>query len=268
MAHLDKMVYRILNSKQKNGGLKFTETGFTKLESVIKLLEGKYLLNDVVHFVETDSKKQFILKKIAGQAHISINRLPRLLTKILRHQAKSLGLIVKPDGYMELDCIFDVCVQLFNVDKDQLTIENIRGIVERDSKSRFSMITIGSINYIRANQGHTMKIDPNKLLKKITSPSQIDRCLHGTYIKCIDLIKTHGLSRMRRDQIHMTNQLPESCKAKSGMRQNVEIIIEINLPLAMEEGLEFFLSKNGVILCPGNKDGIILPRYFKDVVYR
>ena len=52
----------------------------------------------------------------------------------------------------------------------------------------------------------------------------------------------------------------------SGMRFSCDIMIEINLPLALKDGYEFYVSKNGVILSKGQgSDGCIPPAYFKRV---
>lgn len=51
------------------------------------------------------------------------------------------------------------------------------------------------------------------------------------------------------------------------MRYNVEVIIEVDMKAAMEAGIEFFLSKNGVVLSSGI-DGVIPPKFFKSVTDR
>lgn len=57
--------------------------------------------------------------------------------------------------------------------------------------------------------------------------------------------------------------------AKSGIRKGYsrpDILIYLDIEKAIKDGIEFYVSKNGVILSPGNQDGIIEPKYFKDVV--
>ncbi len=70
-----------------------------------------------------------------------------------------------------------------------------------------------------------------------------------------------------------------------GMRSNSHVLVFIDLSKALDgitvnqltlgvshifiyiivDGLQFFRSANDVILSPGNKDGLILPQYFKKV---
>ncbi len=53
----------------------------------------------------------------------------------------------------------------------------------------------------------------------------------------------------------------------SGMRLSSEVVIEINMARAMiVGGIRFFISKNGVILSPGNQDGMIPSEFFKQVI--
>nr|XP_021587484.2 tRNA 2'-phosphotransferase 1 isoform X1 [Ictidomys tridecemlineatus] len=51
-----------------------------------------------------------------------------------------------------------------------------------------------------------------------------------------------------------------------GMRPNCEVAVFINGPLALSDGISFFRSANGVILTPGNADGFLLPKYFKEAL--
>ncbi|XP_022447369.2 tRNA 2'-phosphotransferase 1 isoform X3 [Delphinapterus leucas] len=52
----------------------------------------------------------------------------------------------------------------------------------------------------------------------------------------------------------------------SGMRPNCEVAVFINGPLALADGIPFFRSANGVILTPGNADGVLPPKYFKEAL--
>ncbi|KAF6334609.1 tRNA phosphotransferase 1 [Rhinolophus ferrumequinum] len=52
----------------------------------------------------------------------------------------------------------------------------------------------------------------------------------------------------------------------AGMRPNCEVAVFINGPLALADGIPFFRSANGVILTPGNADGFLLPKYFKEAL--
>lgn len=51
----------------------------------------------------------------------------------------------------------------------------------------------------------------------------------------------------------------------TGMRSSSQILIFINLKKALNAGIKFYLSSNGVILTPGNELGILEPQFFARV---
>ena len=44
-----------------------------------------------------------------------------------------------------------------------------------------------------------------------------------------------------------------------------ELFIEIDANKAVQDGIKFFKSENGVILSPGDENGVLLPKYFKGI---
>ena len=87
---------------------------------------------------------------------------------------------------------------------------------------------------------------------------QIIGCYHGTYIDKIDLITENGLSRMSRRHIHIC----ESDDAISGKRASCNVKIYIDMEKALNDGIKFYRSSNGVILTSGNEHGILESKYF------
>ena len=65
---------------------------------------------------------------------------------------------------------------------------------------------------------------------------------------------------MARNHIH----LGQGLNAQSGMRKSCDLIIEIDVEKAMNDGIQFFRSENGVILTSGI-DGYLHKKYFKQV---
>ena len=90
---------------------------------------------------------------------------------------------------------------------------------------------------------------------------QIPGCYHATYIKNLNSIKKNGISRMKK-HIHIA----ESDEAKSGKRSSCNVKILINMELAINDGIKFYKSENGVILTEGDENGLLLPKYFLDIV--
>jgi len=70
---------------------------------------------------------------------------------------------------------------------------------------------------------------------------------------------------MTRNHIHFAPGLPKEEGVISGMRGSCDIIIEIDLELAMKDNIKFFISTNHVILTEGI-DGVLPPKYFKRIM--
>lgn len=106
------------------------------------------------------------------------------------------------------------------------------------------------------------QIVENLELEQILDPSSVPNVIHGTYLRNLSQIKERGLSRMRRNHIHCAPQLPNDKAVISGARSDSEVYIYIDLKKALNDGIKFYKSKNGVILTPGNLEGILEPKYF------
>lgn len=50
------------------------------------------------------------------------------------------------------------------------------------------------------------------------------------------------------------------------MRNSAQVLIYIDLERALEAGIKFYLSENGVVLSEGNAAGVIPPAYFAKVI--
>ena len=147
-----------------------------------------------------------------------------------------------------------------------LTLSDLQRVVATNDKQRFTMETReDGMTLIRANQGHSHKsgqvVDPCLLYTKITDP--LAYCAHGTSMEAYVMIKETGLKPMSRTHIHFAS----SPHATSGYRASSTVLIHIDMDRAMGDGIEFFMSSNGVILSKGH-DGVIGPQYFAKVDIR
>jgi 2'-phosphotransferase len=141
---------------------------------------------------------------------------------------------------------------------------------------------------IRANQGHSIKVDIEGLLTPITfeAGNVPDTVIHGTNEHAWRLIlKSGGLRKMSRNHIHFASGLPVGFKTLtkdsavtaeekeappviSGMRKSSTVLIYIDIRAAMEAGVKFYLSDNGVVLTEGDEKGILGSEFFKRVESR
>lgn len=137
---------------------------------------------------------------------------------------------------------------------------------------------------IRANQGHSLKVESDGLLNPITADNMPTTVVHGTTHSAWRLIvASGGLKKMGRTHVHFASGLPagfkmmtaatsnneedgESSKVQppviSGMRNSSSVLVFVDIKKAMDAGLEFWISENGVILSEGDENGIIGLRFF------
>ena len=74
---------------------------------------------------------------------------------------------------------------------------------------------------------------------------------------------------MGRTHIHFAKGLPGDKQVISGMRFLCDVVIQIDVALAMTDGYKFFKAKNDVILCAGKgPEGQLPPKYFSQVLFR
>jgi RNA:NAD 2'-phosphotransferase (TPT1/KptA family) len=139
----------------------------------------------------------------------------RVLVKVLRHSAKSVGLKIDDEGFIDIQELLD-----HHLFKD-LDYEGLMNLVAADAKSRFEVVD----NKIRASQGHSLPLEISyPLYSEIALP-----LFHGTYRIKLKEIQRLGLSRMRRNYIHLTNDL----NAVSGIRSNCDVLVYIDVERAL-----------------------------------
>lgn len=190
-------------------------------------------------------------------------RTSKHLSKILRHEAESLGIHVMEDGYVLVE-------EMLEKSTLKISLEDLKEIEENCSKKRFDLKTVEGKVYIRANQGHSMKtVQSNKLLERIRLEDlkNVPMAVHGTLMENWVKIKASGyLSRMSRNHIHFAMSDDRS-KVLSGFRASSQVLIYLNLEKALKHGIIFYKSKNGVLLSEGlNGSGNIPLEYIERVL--
>lgn len=158
-----------------------------------------------------------------------------------------------------------------------MTLEEVKAIVESNEKQRFTLKptkdgAADSVNasdwIIRANQGHSIKVDSASLLVPITEENVPPKVLHGTYFAFWpSIVEAGGLKPMNRNHVHFSAGTPEE-GVKSGMRWDAELLIEVDVKASLAAGEKWWLSDNGVILSEGGDGGFVSTKYFKNVTGR
>lgn len=213
-------------------------------------------------------------------------QVSKKLSSLLRHNAEKEGLQLLDGGYINLNDV----LSNRNLRSLKVTFDEVRQIVQENDKQRFTMIPIKEgidptssdpKNFlIRANQGHSLKVEAEGLLTPITAANAPETVVHGTTHSawCL-IVASGGLKPMGRNHAHFASGLPPGFKSVidegkvdgvaapviSGMRNSSTVLMFLDLKKAMDEGVEFWLSDNGVILSAGNAEGLIPLQFFKRV---
>jgi 2'-phosphotransferase len=162
------------------------------------------------------------------------------------------------------------------------TFDDIRTAVTDNAKQRFSMKPNSSLTtppnlssenpsdwVIRANQGHSIAVDSAALLVPITleAGNIPEVVVHGTYYAFYrPIIDSGGLKKMSRNHIHFSTGLPEDKGGViSGMRNDAEILVYVDIRKSLEDGTLWWISENGVILTEGDENGLVPTKYWKKV---
>uniref|UniRef100_A0A3Q2LGK4 2'-phosphotransferase n=1 Tax=Equus caballus TaxID=9796 RepID=A0A3Q2LGK4_HORSE len=214
-------------------------------------------------------------------------QLSKALSYALRHGALKLGLPMGADGFVPLGALLQL--PQFR----SFSAEDVQRVVATNAKQRFALQpgdpSTGPL--IRANQGHSLQVPELELMPLETPQALPPMLIHGTFWQHWPSILLKGLSCRGRTHIHLATGLPGDPGVISGIRPNCEVAVFINGPLALAgesghsgdcprpsgrmgvtslvlsaDGIPFFRSANGVILTPGDADGFLFPKYFKEAL--
>lgn len=176
------------------------------------------------------------------------------MSYLLRHGAVKERISISPQGYVSVSDILE------RIEFRDCTVDDIHRVVEENEKKRFTLSNIDGVLVIKANQGHSLSRVDDLSLRTIDKPEY--EIIHGTYFKYWESIKAKGLSRMSRTHIHFSKGRNFIC----GLRRNAEIFLTIDFEKAKADGIKFYESENGVVLCPGNSEGYLETKYFLKAV--
>jgi putative RNA 2'-phosphotransferase len=159
----------------------------------------------------------------------------KFLSLVLRHDPKSIGLELDQAGWARVDEL----IEKANRAGVGLTREVLRQVVEYNDKKRFALSEDGS--KIRASQGHSVSIDLG--LEQVEPPEFL---YHGTASRFIESIMENGLSKGRRNHVHLSKD--ERTAVSVGSRHGKPVVLTVKARRMHQEGFRFFISANGVWL--------------------
>lgn len=160
-----------------------------------------------------------------------MEKLSRYLSLILRHKPEVIGITLDSHGWAKVSEIINGV--------SELDFETLEKIVETDEKQRYSFNEDKTL--IRANQGHSVKVDVGLL--EIKPP---DVLYHGTAKKYENGIDEGGLKPKSRLYVHLSFDLETA--EKVGKRHGDLLIYVVDCKQMYQDGYKFYKSLNEVWL--------------------
>jgi putative RNA 2'-phosphotransferase len=172
------------------------------------------------------------------QEHIS-----KFISLILRHKPETIGITLDTHGWANVAELIDG----MKYNGKTVELSDLVIVVVEDSKGRYSFNE--DRTKIRANQGHS--IDGIDLELEIVNGRNLPLWLyHGTNSIFVEIIKQEGLKPMGRNHVHLSEDI-ETANAVGNRRLKNDTethIFKISTVEALNDGIVFYKSKNGVYL--------------------
>jgi len=176
-------------------------------------------------------------------------KMSKFLSYVLRHHPESIGLTLDNHGWIPIKDLLEACRE----NKTTLTRDDLQDIVDMCPKKRFAVSDDGK--KVRANQGHSVKIDLDYTLAE---PPEL--LYHGTGMKAKDIITLAGIDKMQRTHVHLSSDILTAYSV--GQRHGKPVIFVIAAKKMYDAGYVFYLSDNGVWLTND-----VPPQYFIRIEY-
>lgn len=164
-----------------------------------------------------------------------LTSLSKFISLVLRHKPETIGLILDENGWAETTTLID----RMNRRGVKITLELLEHVVATNSKKRFSFNE--DKTKIRASQGHSINIDLQ--LSPVKPPAIL---YHGTGERSIASILQNGLQKRNRQHVHLSADIKTAIDV--GKRHGKPVVLIVDAATMHAEGLEFYLSANGVWL--------------------
>lgn len=154
--------------------------------------------------------------------------ISKRLSYVLRHKPDAIGIQLDEQGWTAIPLL----IQKLNITRTELEY-----VVSNNAKQRFAI----SNNSIRANQGHSIKV--NLGLESKHPPMVL---YHGTTNENYERIKLDGLLKMNRNHVHLSEDIDTARQV--GSRHGKPIVLIIDCKEMHKEGIQFYIADNGVWL--------------------
>src|SRR5215212_3649479 len=165
----------------------------------------------------------------------AVKKKSKFLSLVLRHEPQAAGVTLDEAGWIGVGELLAGCERA----GVRITDDELREIVRTSDKQRFALSDDGT--RIRANQGHSVDVE---LGHAPAVPP--DTLWHGTAEKYVESIRAQGLLKGSRHHVHLS-PTAETASAV-GRRHGRLVLLEVESGRMHRDGIEFFLTPNGVWL--------------------
>ncbi|MFF4295129.1 RNA 2'-phosphotransferase [Streptomyces vinaceus] len=160
-------------------------------------------------------------------------KVSKYVSKHLRHQPERIGLVLDPQGWVEIDDLLAAAAaHRFPISRAELD-----HVVAANDKQRFAV----DGTRIRANQGHTVPVDLD--LPEAEPPAYL---YHSTVAAALDAIRAEGLRPMARHHVHLSPDRETATRV--GARRGRPVVLAVDAGAMRAAGHVFRVSANGVWL--------------------
>lgn len=158
----------------------------------------------------------------------------RFISLVLRHRPDTIGLTLDAEGWAQIEDLIRR-----SRTRHPLTRALIDAVVATNNKQRFAISADGT--RIRARQGHSIAVELG--LAPVAPP---ERLYHGTAARTVEAIRREGLSKRRRQHVHLSADADTATNV--GARHGEPVVLTVRAGEMTAAGHAFFLSENGVWL--------------------
>ena len=165
----------------------------------------------------------------------SLTEISKFISLILRHKPEAIGITLDNHGWADVNELIEGVAK----QNKGFNMTMLEEIVRTDNKQRYSFND--DKTKIRANQGHSVKVDVE--LEEKEPPSIL---YHGTATRFLGSITKQGLLPMSRLYVHLSKDMETATKV--GTRHGSPVVLEVDAEKMYKDGYRFYLSDNGVWL--------------------
>ena len=162
-------------------------------------------------------------------------QISKFLSQILRHKPGKIGLTLDKNGWANVAELLEKSAAAGMT----IDTETLQQVIDTNDKKRYALSEDGL--RIRANQGHSIKID-----LELTPQTPPEILYHGTGEQSVKTILHGGILPMRRMHVHLSKDAETALKV--GKRHGKPVILTIKTGEMAQSGYKFYLSENGVWL--------------------